>query len=100
MCIVDQHAEAAKGVNAHPKLRVFDLARTARHASLAMPVPEASPSTASVTAAFSLTMAHFCTVTVAGARMLMEFAMRCTVPSPAQDSLAVMLAECVTTVPF
>ncbi len=65
-----------------------------------MPVPDAAPCTVIPTLAFNLTMAHFWIVTVAGARMLIEFGMRCTVPAPAQVSLAVILLACVTTVPF
>ena len=45
-------------------------------------------------------MAHFWIVTVAGALIAIVFGIRCTVPSPAQVSLAAMSLECVTTVPF
>src|SRR5450755_621211 len=68
--------------------------------SFATPPVARSPRTSMPAPPESLTMAHGCTVTVAGATIAIGAVTRCTVPAPAQVSSAVMSAACVTTVPF
>src|SRR5512133_3609775 len=53
-----------------------------------------------VTPCASATIAHGWMVTTALLPTVIAFGMRCVTPSPAQVSSAVMLAACVTVVPF